>query len=306
LRYIGVLNRDGGTFKTMDMDAFCAQAKEVFAAHGHDLDCRVVAGKEMMAALEAAMTDPAADVVLAGGGDGTISTAADLAWRHQKPLAVLPAGTMNLFARALQVPLELDGALTALAAGEIKAVDIATANGQAFVHQFGVGIHARLVRIRDGLTYKSRIGKMAASLRAFGAALSNPPKFAVDIRTRTGVERRQASGVNVSNNLLGAGHLPHADRLDQGVLGLYVAKPMSSAAMARLFVDVMTGNWRHREDVIERELDEVTLQFPRRKRSTFAVIDGELIKLEDQVHIQLHPGALKVIQPHIAEDQAAA
>jgi electron transport complex protein RnfE len=66
-------------------------------------------------------------------------------------LAILPAGTMNLFARAMKVPLVLEEALEAIADGEVGAVDIATANGRPFVHQFSVGIHARLVRIREKL-----------------------------------------------------------------------------------------------------------------------------------------------------------
>ena len=54
-------------------------------------------------------------VLMAGGGDGTISAAADVAWKARVPLAVLPAGTMNLFARALKIPLELNAALESLA-----------------------------------------------------------------------------------------------------------------------------------------------------------------------------------------------
>jgi diacylglycerol kinase family enzyme len=67
------------------------------------------------------------DVMLAAGGDGTVSTAAGIALATGMPLAVLPAGTMNLFARALQLPLDLSAAMEAIAGGEIGAVDIATA-----------------------------------------------------------------------------------------------------------------------------------------------------------------------------------
>ena len=296
MRIIAVLNRDGGTLRTMDLAAFSTTAAAVFAGHGHQLDCRIVSGNEVDAALREAATSRGADAVLAGGGDGTISTAAGIAYETGMPLAVLPVGTMNLFARALKVPLVLEEALEALAAGEIGAVDIATANDRPFVHQFGVGVHARLVRIRENLSYGSRYGKMLASLRAIGAAAINPPQFEAEFHTTTGIERRRVSGIAVSNNRLGEGQI-HADRLDGGVLGVYVAAPLSTSALLKLVADVFMGTWRASPVVSEKEVDEVTLHFPRRKRGAHAVIDGELIKLDRSVTLKIHPGALKVVMP---------
>lgn len=296
MHIIAVLNRDGGTLRTMDLDAFCATAIAIFARHGHQLDCQVVAGKAVEQTLRQAATTQGVDAVLAGGGDGTISTAAGIAYDTGMPLAVLPVGTMNLFARALKVPLVLTEALDALAGGAIGAVDIATANDRIFVHQFGVGIHARLVRIRDNMSYRSRIGKMLASLRAIAAAAINPPQFEAEIRTREGVKKQQVSGIAVSNNPLGEGHI-HADGLDAGVLGVYVAAPMSTMALLKLAVDLFVGSWRDSPMVSELEVEEVTLHFPKRKRGAHAVIDGELIKLDRSVTLKLHPGGLKVILP---------
>ena len=299
MRTIAVLNRDGGTLRTMDLAAFCATAVAIFARHGHQLDCQIVSGSEVDAALRKAATSTGVDAVLAGGGDGTISTAAGIAYETGMPLAVLPAGTMNLFARALKVPLVLEEALEALAAGEIGAVDIATANDRTFVHQFGVGVHARLVRIRENLSYGSRYGKMLASLRAIGAAAINPPQFEAEFHTGAGIEKRRVSGIAVSNNPLGEGQI-HADRLDGGVLGVYVAAPLSTSALLKLVADVFMGTWRASPAVTEKEVNEVTLHFPKRKRGAHAVIDGELIKLDRSVTLKIHPGALKVVMPKLA------
>ena len=296
MRIIAVLNRDGGTLRTMNLDEFRASAVAAFAAHGHQLDCQVVAGAEVEAALRKAAASKEADAVLAGGGDGTISTAAGIAYETGMPLAVLPLGTMNLFARALEVPLVLEEALEAIAAGEIGAVDIATANDRTFVHQFGVGIHARLVRIRESMTYGSRVGKMLASLRAIGAAAINPPRFEVEFHTSKGVEKRRVSGVAISNNPLGEGQI-YAGGLNAGVLGVYTAAPVSTSALMKLAADVLMGSWRASPAVSETEVDEVTLHFPKRKPGAHAVIDGELIKLDRSVKLKLHPGALKVLLP---------
>ena len=296
MRIIAVLNRDGGTLRTMDLKAFSATATAIFARHGHEVECQVVAGRHVDMALRRAATMSGVDAVLAGGGDGTISTAAGIAYETGMPLAVLPVGTMNLFARALKVPLALEEALEAIASGEIGAVDIATANDRPFVHQFGVGVHARLVRIRENMSYRSRIGKMLASLRAIGAAAINPPQFEAELHTGSDVEKRRVSGIAVSNNPLGQGQI-HADRVDGGLLGVYVAAPLSTSALLKLVAEVFLGTWRASPLVTEQEVDEVTLHFPKRKRGAHAVIDGELIKLDRSVTLKVHPGALKVVMP---------
>jgi len=131
-----VFNRDGGTFKTTDMDAYCARAQDVFRAAGHDISVSVVAGRDVMARLEQAAREDGLDGLIAGGGDGTISAAAGIAWRAGIPLGVVPAGTMNLFARSLKLPLDIDLVLDTLAASKVEAVDIATVNDRPFVHQF--------------------------------------------------------------------------------------------------------------------------------------------------------------------------
>lgn len=298
MRIIAVLNRNGGTLRTMDLAAFSANAVSIFARHGHELQCRIVSGSEVDRALRKAATSEGVDAVMAGGGDGTISTAAGIAYETGMPLAVLPLGTMNLFARALKVPLALDEALEAVAGGDIGTVDIATANDRPFVHQFGVGIHARLVRIRENLNYGSRHGKMLASLRAIAAAAINPPQFDAEFHTGADVETRRVSGIAVSNNPLGEGQI-HAGQLDRGVLGVYTAAPLSTSALLKLVVDVFLGTWRASPAVTEMEVDDVTLHFPKRKRGAHAVVDGELIKLDRSVTLKIHPGGLKVVLPKL-------
>ena len=296
MHFIAVLNRGGGTLRTMDLDEFCRSATAIFERHGDTLDCRIVDGKQVEKELEKAAREKGVGAIIAGGGDGTISAAAAIAFRTGTPLAILPAGTMNLFARAMKVPLVLEEALEAIADGEVGAVDIATANGRPFVHQFSVGIHARLVRIRENMTYRSRVGKMVASLRAIGAAAMNPPQFEAELHTSKGIERRMVSGIAISNNPLGDG-LIHADGLGRHVLGVYIAAPLGTFGLLRLALDVALGRWRESPLVSEKEIDEVTLHFPKRKRGAKAVVDGELINLDPAVRLEVHADGLKMVLP---------
>jgi diacylglycerol kinase family enzyme len=297
MQFIGIFNREGGTFRTIDLGPFTVRAIEIFAAEGHTLECRVVEGAALRDELERAVLDKGADVILAGGGDGTISAAAAACYHARKPLAILPAGTMNLFARTLRVPQNLEEALKAIAAGRLYGVDIATANGRPFVHQYSVGLHARLVRIREELIYRNRWGKMLASVRAVAGAISKRLRFQVEIVTPRGVEQRVASGISVSNNLLAEGHFPHADDVDGGVLGVYLAKPMSTSDLLKLCAQIVFGHWKGHPRISERQVSAVTLVFPHRKRSARAVIDGELIPLAPKVSLRIHPRALTVFAP---------
>lgn len=301
MKFRAILNRDGGTLRTMDLDTFCARAEQVFADHGHRLECHVVAGKDVERELRSAADDPDVEAMIAGGGDGTISAAAAVAYRSGKALGVLPAGTMNLFARALGMPLDLDGALRAIARGSVERVDIATANGRPFVHQFGVGIHARLVRIRNGMVYSSRLGKMLASLRAIFASAINPPRFDVELHTSKGDRQMTAMGVVVSNNPLDESPVPVAQILNSGRLGVYIAQSVTTRELLNLVLDVMTGRWRANPAVSETEVRDLVLRFPKRKKGTHAVIDGELIDLASSVTLQIHPLALPVIRPNVTE-----
>lgn len=300
MRFIGVFNRDGGTFRTTDMDAFSARAREIFEAAGHSIEPRAVAGDDLLAELQRAAAE--ADVLIAGGGDGTISSAAGIAFRQGVPLAVVPAGTMNLFARSLHMPLELEPALEAIATGEICAADIATANGRPFVHQFSVGVHAKLVKLRETLTYRSRLGKIVASFRAAANAILNAPNFHADLVTPNGVERRKTAGISVSNNPL-EGQLPHAESLDSGVLGIYIIAPLTPWVTAKLCYGALRNRWKSLPEIVEKESREVTLHFPRKTATASAVIDGELVRLAKTVELKIHPGALKVVVPVVPAAQ---
>ena len=179
-----IFNRDGGTFRTTDMDAYSQKAEEVFRSAGHEIEITVASGDGMAEILEKTARRDDLDAMLAGGGDGTISAAAAVAWKNGMPLGVVPAGTMNLFARALKLPLDIWKVLDVLADGKIVDADIGSADGRAFVHQFSMGLHARMVRYRESYSFASRLGKIRASTRAAVGVMFNPPQFEIRVRRR--------------------------------------------------------------------------------------------------------------------------
>lgn len=297
MRINAVLNADGGTLRTTDLEAYCAEVVDLFAEAGHDLRCHCTPGHKLSEALASSFDDREAGAVIAAGGDGTISAAAAVAWRTGKPLGVIPAGTMNLFARSLGIPLEIRDAARALAHHTIDNCDIATANGRPYLHQFSVGFHPHMVRLRNAREYHSRLGKIAASLLAALEAVRRPPKFNVDIAIDGNRTRERLSSLAVSNNPYGDGHLPYADDPTTGELGVYTARPATVSANAGMLADLVVGTWRANPDIVERLGKRVALSFGRVPRKAKAVIDGELIDLPETVEIKIHPGELRILRP---------
>jgi diacylglycerol kinase family enzyme len=300
MRFMAVLNRDGGTLRTTDLDAFGITMTEALEQRGHRVEIERVSGPEVEAAIAKAAASRA-DVVLVGGGDGTVSTAAAALMGKKKALAILPAGTMNLFARSLGIPLSLDAALEALADGEIRAVDVATANGRPFIHQFSIGMHAKMVQVRDSMNFASRIGKIRASARAALTTVLDPPSIKVSLRIGDAEILARSTGISITDNLFGEGHLPYADRPDGGVLGIYVTIARQRSQILRYLLDVARGRWRDSPQVEIHEGEKVVLTLLSRGRKHRCVIDGELLPLDRQTTFEIHKKVLNVIAPVQAE-----
>ncbi|MER9918428.1 MULTISPECIES: diacylglycerol kinase family protein [unclassified Mesorhizobium] len=306
MRFAAVLNRDGGTLRTTDLSALTDRMRQTLEAAGHSIEIDIVAGKEIVAALDKVAARRDIDVVLAGGGDGTISAAAGRLMNGKKALAVLPAGTMNLFARGLGIPQTIDGALKSFADGEIMAVDIASANGRPFVHQFSIGLHASMVKLRDNMEYASRLGKIRASAKAAWTTINNPPAMKVTLTVGEAEIVTRISGIGISNNLFGEGHLPYADNPAGGVLGIYVTVARQRGELVRALFDMARGRWRDSDHVETHQADKAIVKIHTGSKKFGAVIDGELVKLERETTIQIHPGALNVLVPAQAAQAKAA
>jgi undecaprenyl-diphosphatase len=93
------------------------------------------------------------------GGDGSVAAAAAVALEHGLPLAVVPAGTLNHFARDVGLETPQD-AVDAVLAGDAVQVDVADVNGTPFLNTSSIGSYPEMVRRRDRLS--GRLGKWLA------------------------------------------------------------------------------------------------------------------------------------------------
>jgi diacylglycerol kinase family enzyme len=87
--------------------------------------------------------------IVAGGGDGTISAIAAELVDTDKTLGVLPLGTLNHFAKDLNIPLDVKEAAQTIIAGHVVEVDVGEVNGQVFVNNSSLGLYPDIVRRRE-------------------------------------------------------------------------------------------------------------------------------------------------------------
>jgi diacylglycerol kinase (ATP) len=86
------------------------------------------------------------DLLVVGGGDGTISTGARVLAHRDIAMGLLPLGTTNNFARTVNVPLDLGDAVATLTGGKVVDVDLGLAGDMLFTNHVGVGLSAEVMR----------------------------------------------------------------------------------------------------------------------------------------------------------------
>jgi diacylglycerol kinase (ATP) len=170
----------------------------------------------------------AADRIVIGGGDGTISKALPVLLRLNKPVGVLPLGTANDFARTLGLSGDpLEAADTALEGREHK-IDVGLANGEPYLNVASVGLASQVIK---GQTkeLKRRWRVLAYPIALLRAARNLQPFFVeldIDDGPRWSAPVYQ---VSISNGRYHGGGLTVAEdaAIDDGKLHLYVVYPGS-------------------------------------------------------------------------------
>jgi diacylglycerol kinase family enzyme len=163
------------------------------------------------------------EVIVAAGGDGTISSVAAAVLDTNKILGVLPLGTLNHFAKDLGISSELETAARTIIAGHTAEVDVAEVNNRIFLNNSSLGLYPMIVREREK---RQRLGsgKWPAFIWATIQALRRYPLLDVRLSVNDELLHRTTPFVFVGNNeyamdLLNIGA---RDRLDKGVLSIYI------------------------------------------------------------------------------------
>jgi diacylglycerol kinase family enzyme len=234
---------------------------------------------------------------VAGGGDGTLSCAAGHLAGGARPLGILPLGTLNHLARDAGIPAKLEEAVAVIAAGHIRAIDVAEVNGRVFVNNSSVGLYPDMVRLRE--VEQERLGR-SKRLAMLSASLTTLRHFRRH-RLRISAEGLEAPVrtpmLFVGNNRYQVNLLALGQReaLDEGELCLYAIRASSRAHLLWAGIRGIFGKLDQQRDFITSYVGEAEVSSDR--DSLIVSADGETVQLETPLRYRIRPKALKLIVP---------
>ncbi|MCK7494301.1 MAG: diacylglycerol kinase [Comamonadaceae bacterium] len=249
-------------------------------------------------AAQAAARDGGA--VVAVGGDGTINTVADAAWRSGATLGVVPQGTFNYFARTHGIPTDPDEAIAALFTATASPVQVATVNGRVFLVNASLGLYPDLLEDREA--WKSRFGR--SRLVALGAAMATllgahrRLRLAVELGGKTRMIRTQTLFVGNNRLQLEQVGLPEAHAVEHGRIGAVVLKPIGSWAMLGLLLRGAFGRLGDADDVESFSFERMVVRpWPPSGARVKIAYDGEVVRARPPVVFEVAERPLTVLLP---------
>ncbi|MGX1306070.1 diacylglycerol kinase family enzyme [Amorphus suaedae] len=294
MRCFVVINPRSGA--GLDQEDFAGQIRTLFAEAGIDAVYASAGATDIAAQLQEAR-DSGMGTVAVAGGDGTIMAGAEAFAGTDTVLAVIPAGTMNVLAHELGLPLAIADAIRLIADGEVRAIDVGEVNGRIFIGSSILGAPSRLARRRERFRGKSTGLSYARLLRAGIRALVRYP--AVGVTIHAGGEhkpvRTRALAVVVNDYAEGFGKVLTRSSLDGGKLVLYALKPITPWHLIGLVVAMVMGRWRHDRHL--QRLSVETVRITAHRKSVRLMNDGESFLVSPPLEYRIRPKALRVIGP---------
>ena len=273
----------------------CARLVELFRAAGLDAEILEAKDGDQIADLTRGAIARAPPMIVAGGGDGTVSAVAGVVTGTAVPLGVLPLGTLNHFARDLGLPDDIESAVSVLATGRVIEVDVGEVNGRVFLNNSSIGLYPQLVHQRERQQERLGRGKWHALLRASLTLLHRYPTM--NVRVRTGNEElvRRTPLVFVGNNAYAMSGLNIGTRarLDSGVLSVYIPHRAGRFGLFRIALRALFGRLDRVDDF--DALQTPSLRIDTRRRHTRVAVDGETAGAVTPLDYRIRPGALRVI-----------
>lgn len=240
------------------------------------------------------------EVIVAAGGDGTVNSVAAAVVDHDKILGVLPLGTLNHFARDLKIPTDLRAAAQTIVAGHTTEVDIGEVNNRIFLNNSSLGLYPIIVRERQK---RERLGfrKWPAFFWATIQAFRRYPFLNVQLAVNEKLLNRRTPFVFVGNNeyAMDLFNVGVRERLDRGVLTIYLTHRATRLKLLKLALRALTGGLRNDKDFLEVFSNELKIQ-THRKRLRVA-FDGEVEVMQTPLQYRVRTRALRVIVPESAE-----
>lgn len=270
-----------------------------FAAAGRDATVVTLAPDDDPSVVAARYVSPGA-LVVAAGGDGTVSAIAAAVAGTGAVLGVLPTGTLNHFAKDLGLPLGLDAAVAVIVTGRAVRVDVGSVNGRIFVNACSMGVYPSIVAVRESLRAEGW-RKWTAMAVAIARVLRSHRGVHVRIEDQGRATHWRTPFLFIGNNEYTVEGLQLGGRttLDAGRLVAYMAPLTRARDLPLLLVRALARRIRQSGTFVTVAARELRVDTPHAR--TRLALDGELVDLASPLHFQVRPGALLVQRPSGAD-----
>ena len=248
-----------------------------------------------------------ANVIVAGGGDGTVLAVAEGLLGTDKTLAILPLGTLNGLARDLALSLDVATAVKQLPELEPRAIDVAEVNNRPFLHNVIIGLVPGIGAGREKIRGTGVGGKIKFTLFMI-RRLARARRIALALRLNGSdtvrVERLQTLVVVNNSYDQQFGHLMARRRLDRGRLTAYLIRTLRLRDAIRLAIEMVLGTWGGDHVVEYEKVQQLTVMSKKTRLSVS--MDGDVLSLETPLHFTVRPKSLNVLAPVVAPAEALA
>ncbi len=294
--HIGVLlNTASGALQQKDPEKVSAVLDHAFSQTGHTTNFAHTDGASLERDLEA-LADRS-DAIFVAGGDGTVTAAASQIAGTTKSLGILPFGTMNLVARDLGLTPWSEDLASRLAHGTTRRIDIATVNGQIFLHSVVMGAFAEIAESRETVRDEQSLSSLGAFVTTLSSRLLFDDIAQYTVFRKKGRFRFQTRSLLVSNNKIvdRAGFGLFRSRLDRGRLYLYVPNDRGALTTAETMFRFLTGRWNgnNRLTCLKANALEIQGKGPRATLS----IDGEVREIPMPLQFEIQKQKLEIWVP---------
>ena len=270
---------------------------EVFARLGETPRILQPTGDKDITAVAREAAQSSEQIIVAAGGDGTISAVASELAGTGKILGVLPIGTLNHFAKDLGIPLELEAAVRTLKEENTAAVDAAEVNGRIFINNSSLGIYPQIVSRREEQQERLARGKWPAFLWATVQAFRRFPFLDLRVTFEGRQLSRNTAFLFVGNNEYEIAGFKLGSRacLNAGRLGLYFSHGTGRLGLIRLALHALFGRVDQAKDFEAFCVAEARIETGHRR--LLVACDGEVEWMETPLNYRIRPGVLRVLAP---------
>lgn len=238
------------------------------------------------------------DALIVCGGDGSILAVVAALGERKLALGLIPGGTMNVLARDIGLPIELEAAADVIVGGQLKAIDVGYVNGAPFLCNSEIGMMPHMARIREKLRELPWWKQWPRVIVHALVLMRTYPRLHLMIEADDQTYRLRTRAVVISNNLLSdtQGPIPPRASLTGGTLGIYIAHDFSRWTLLRIAARMMAGTWQSDAalKVITTRAAVLSLDRPR---LLSVMNDGEPTQLQMPLNYSISPGALRVLVP---------